>query len=78
MPGRISEAIEKGFLIPWPMIRNFFGAIGPLTFIIAKHPGFIKENMPYYRSRLKQSRKPWAHLQDESKYDSSIFLCKEF
>jgi len=77
MPGRISEAIDKGFFIPWPMFRNFIGTIGPITYIIAKHPGFIKDNMSHYYARLKKSRVPWAHIANESNYDSTKILTKK-
>ena len=77
MPGRISEAIDKGFFIPWPMLRNFIGTIGPITYIVAKHPEVLKSNFSHYHTRLKKSRVPWAHIVDESKYDSTKTLSKE-
>ena len=77
MPGRISEAIDKGFFIPWPMLRNFIGVLGPITYIVAKHPEVIKSNFSHYHTRLKKSRVPWAHIVDESKYDSTKILSKD-
>jgi hypothetical protein len=77
MPGRIAEAIDKGFFVPWPMLRNFIGAFGPLSYIIAKHPGVFKDNFPHYYYRLKKSRLPWAHIINESKFDSTKKLTKK-
>ena len=77
MPGRISEAIDKGFFVPWPMLRNFFTTIGPLSYIVLKHPEVIKGNFSHYYIRLKKSRVPWAHIANESKFDSTKTLSKE-
>ena len=77
MPGKIREAIDKGFFVPWPMLRNFIATIGPITYIVTKHPEVIKSNFSHYHMRLKKSRVPWAHLENESKYDSTKTLSKE-
>jgi len=35
---KISEGIDKGLLIPRPLLKNFLKTIGPLSFIVANHP----------------------------------------
>lgn len=72
----VKEKIGDEKFIPWPILRNFLNYLGPISLIIAKHPGFVFENMPAYKARLKKHRKPWAHIKDESAYDSRKILTK--
>ncbi len=73
----VPERTGNGNFIPWPLMRNFLTQLGPLTLIISKHPGFISENMPAYKARLHKHRKPWAHIKDESEFDSRKQLTKK-
>lgn len=59
-----------GYLIPWSMMRNFLIQVGPLMLIVGRNSKFIFENMPAYKARLKKHRRPWAHIKNESKFDS--------
>jgi len=72
MSGIMVEKIVtgNGYLIPWPMLRNVLIQLGPLMLIVGKNSNFIFENMPAYKARLKKHRKPWAHLKNESEFDS--------
>jgi hypothetical protein len=71
---RLREEMDKGLFIPLPMLKNFAGSVGPLTYVMAKHPGAVMANVPMWMKRLRQSRPPWAHLEDESRYDSRQLL----
>jgi len=71
---KISDGIDKGLLIPRPLLKNFLKTIGPLSFIVANHPETLFKNMPSYRLRLRNHRVPWAHIIDESQYDSTNLL----
>jgi hypothetical protein len=64
-------------IIPWPMMRNFLTQIGPLMVIVGKNSNFIFENMPAYKARLRKHRKPWAHIKNESEFDSRKSLTEE-
>ncbi len=66
--------MDKGLFIPLPMLKNFARSVGPLTYVMAKHPGSVMANVPMWMKRLRQSRPPWAHLEEESRYDSRQLL----
>ena len=74
---KISEGIDKGLLIPRQLLKNFLKTIGPLLFIVANHPESIIQNIPSYKLRLRNHRVPWAHIADESQYDSTKLLNKK-
>lgn len=75
---RIKDEIDKGFFIPKPLVKNFLKVIGPLTFIVASHPENVINNIHSYKIRLNKHRLPWAHITDESRYDSTNILDKNF
>lgn len=74
----IARELDKGFFIPWPLLKNFLGTVGPLLAILARHPNSIIENIPVYTKRLNSHRIPWAHIDDEKRYDSTSELKKKF
>jgi hypothetical protein len=74
---KIREGIDKGLLIPKPLLKNFLKTIGPLSFIVANHPESLIQNISSYKLRLRNHRVPWAHIVDESKYDSTKLLNKK-
>jgi len=67
----------KGYLIPWPLLRNYLSQLGPLLFFVAKNSNLILENMPAYKTRLRLHRKPWAYIKNESEFDSRKILKEE-
>ena len=44
--------------------------MGPLSFIVCNHTDQIIGNIPAYKKRLRNHRLPWAHIDNESKYNS--------
>lgn len=70
MFNKLKEELDKGFLMPMPLLKNFLKTIGPLSFIICNHPQSIIDNIPAYKQRLKNHRLPWAHIDNESMYNS--------
>ncbi len=74
----IKRELDKGFFIQWPLPKNFLGTVGPLLTILARHPDSIIENVPAYTKRLNSHRVPWAHIDDEKRYDSISELKKKF
>ncbi|OYT60336.1 hypothetical protein B6U81_04890 [Thermoplasmatales archaeon ex4484_30] len=74
---KIREELDKGFFIPMPLLKNFLGAVGPLTFVIGKNPKAFIENIPSWKMRIKNLKPPWAHMEDERQYDSRRLLSKE-
>jgi len=74
---KISDGIDKGLLIPRPLLKNFLKTIGPLSFIVANHPESIIQNISSYKLRLRNHRVPWAHIADERQYDSTELLNKK-
>ncbi|MBN2603102.1 MAG: transglutaminase family protein [Candidatus Thermoplasmatota archaeon] len=74
----LQDEIDKGFFIPKPLLKNFIKTIGPLSFIISNHPDSIIQNIPAYRLRLKNHRLPWAHLDNESEFDSTKKIKQEY
>ena len=78
MLGKIREELDKGFFIPWPMLKNFLGTVGPLMAIISRHPDSLIKNIPSYKERLRNHRVPWAHIEDESRYDSTKSLNEKY
>ncbi len=77
MLGRLKEEMDKGLFIPLPMLRNLLGAVGPLAFVLAKHPRATLANVPVWMKRLRRSQPPWAHLDDEDTYDARQLLSSE-
>ncbi|MGC9307254.1 MAG: transglutaminase-like domain-containing protein [Thermoplasmatota archaeon] len=77
MLAKLKEEMDKGLFIPLPMLRNLGGAVGALAFVMAKHPRAAMANIPGWMARLRQSKPPWGHLDDESKYDSRQLLSPE-
>ena len=75
---KIREELDKGFFIPWPLLKNFLKSVGPLLFIISRHPSFLINNIPAYQKRLKRHRLPWMHIEDESEFDSTKKLNKKY
>lgn len=71
------EELDKGFFIPMSLLKNFFGAVGPLTFVIGKNPKAFLDNTPSWMFRIKNQKPPWAHMDDERQYDSRKVLSKE-
>jgi len=74
---KISEGIDKGLLIPRPLLKNVLKTVGPLSFIVANHPESVIQNISSYKLRLRKHRLPWAHIDDESRYDSTKILSKK-
>lgn len=77
MFGKLKEEMDKGLFIPLPMLKNFAGAVGPLTFVMAKNPRATMANVSVWMERLRQSKPPWAHLEDERIHDSRQLLSPE-
>lgn len=75
---KIREELDKGFFIPWPLLKNFLKSVGPLLFIISRHPDSLLKNIPAYKKRLKNHRLPWVHIEDESEFDSTKKLNKKY
>ncbi|MDD3493107.1 MAG: transglutaminase family protein [Candidatus Thermoplasmatota archaeon] len=74
---KIRDELDKGFFMPLPLIKNFMGTVGPLLYVMGKNPGAVMGNVPVWMHRLKQVKPPWAHLDDESAYDSRQLLTPE-
>ncbi len=74
---KMREELDKGFFIPMPLLKNFFGAVGPLTFVIGKNPKAFLDNTSSWLFRIKNQKPPWAHMDDERQYDSRKVLSKE-
>jgi hypothetical protein len=74
----LRDEIDKGLFIPRPLLKNFIKTIGPLSFIISNHPDSIIQNIPAYKLRLKNHRLPWAHIDNESKFDSTKKIEREY
>ncbi|HEC75684.1 MAG TPA: transglutaminase family protein [Thermoplasmatales archaeon] len=66
----LREMADKGDIIPPALIKNFLKTLAPLSYVIARNPKAIIKNMDAWKKRLKISRAPWAHIDDESEYDS--------
>lgn len=74
---KIRDELDKGFFMPLPLIKNFMGTVGPLLYVMGRNPGAVVGNIPAWMHRLKQVKPPWAHLDDESAYDSRQLLAPE-
>ena len=74
----LRDEIDKGLFIPRPLLKNFIKTIGPLSFIISNHPDSIFQNIPAYKLRLKNHRLPWAHIVNESKFDSTNKIDRKY
>jgi hypothetical protein len=75
---KLRDEIDKGFFIPKPLLKNFIKTIGPLSFIICNHPESIVQNIPAYKLRLRNHRIPWAHVDNESDFDSTKKILQEY
>jgi len=73
----LHELADKGDIIPLPLLKNFLKTTAPLMYVIAKNPKAVARNMKAWKKRLRQSKPPWAHLEDESRYDSRKMLTEE-
>ena len=71
------EITDRGYFIPLPLLKNFIKTSFPLLYVIARNPRAIAKNARAWKKRLDCSRVPWAHLDDESMYDSTKILKKE-
>ncbi len=67
----LHELADKGDIIPLPLVKNFLKTTAPLLYVIARNPKTVAKNMGAWKRRLKHSKPPWAHLDDESNYDST-------
>jgi hypothetical protein len=74
----IKKEIDKGFFIPWPLLKNFLGTVGPLIAILTRHPDSIIKNISAYGKRFNNHRVPWAHIDNETRYDSTIELKQKY
>ena len=75
---KINEEIDKGLFIPWPLLKNFVKMVGPLLYIVSNHPESLVMNIPSYKKRLRKHRAPWAHIDNERRYDSTKQLNKDY
>jgi len=74
---KIRNELDKGFFIPLPLFKNFLKATGPLLYVMGKNPQVILENIPVWVHRLKNMMSPWAHIDDESSFDSRQLLSED-
>lgn len=77
MLGKIRNELDKGFFIPLPLIMNTLKATGPLVYVMGRNPRVVMENIPVWTHRLKNMEPPWAHIDDESAYDSRQLLSED-
>jgi len=70
----LSEMVDKGNIPPLAILKNFAKTVGPLSYAIARNPRTIMGNKEAWKSRLKRSRAPWAHLDNESEHDTSLLF----
>ncbi|MCD6448272.1 MAG: transglutaminase family protein [Thermoplasmata archaeon] len=75
--GWLQEKIDKGDIPPMPLIKNFFKTLGPLSYAVARNPKVMFNNLKAWKKRIAVSKPPWAHLEDESMYDSTKMLREE-
>jgi len=73
----LHEMADKGNIIPLSLLRNFLKTTMPLSYVLARNPNAILKNIEAWKKRLRISKPPWAHIDDESKYDSTKFLSKK-
>ena len=73
----LKEKVDMGDIPPMPLIKNFLKTLGPLSYAVARNPKVMIKNISAWKKRLKHSKPPWAHLDDESKYDSTKMLSEE-
>ncbi len=66
--------VDKGNVPPPAILKNFAKTTGPLSYAIARNPGTVLKNSKAWGKRLKKSRMPWAHLDDEREYDTTKFF----
>ena len=77
--GRLHEIMDRGDIPPPSLLKNFIKTIGPLSYAIARNPTMILKNKNSWKKRLKKSRAPWAHLDDEHIYDTTkLFSSKDY
>jgi hypothetical protein len=65
------EEMDKGLIIPWPLLKNFLKTVGPLSYILANHPRSLIDNIPSYKKRLQVHRLPWVHIDHEGSYNAT-------
>ena len=75
--GWFSEMVDKGNIPPPALIKNFTKTLGPLSYAVMRNPATIAKNIDAWKMRLRRSRKPWAHLDDEREFDSTRLLDDE-
>lgn len=75
--GWFHEMADKGNIIPLPLMKNFLKTTAPLLYVLARNPKAILKNVKAWKKRLAISKPPWAHIEDESKYDSTRFLTED-
>jgi len=73
----LKEKVDIGDIPPMPLIKNFLKTVGPLSYAIARNPKVMIKNIDAWKKRLKFSKPPWAHLDDESNFDSTKMLSEE-
>lgn len=73
----LREMADRGNIIPPALIKNFMKTLAPLSYVIARNPRAIIKNMDAWKKRLKLSRAPWAHIDDESQYDTTKMFSME-
>ena len=73
------EMADLGNIPPFPLIKNFLKTTGPLTYAIARNPSVVIKSMGAWKRRLRSSKPPWAHIDDEREYDSTrLFTPEDF
>ncbi|RLF64886.1 MAG: hypothetical protein DRN33_00895 [Thermoplasmata archaeon] len=70
----LNEIIDKGNIPPPAILKNFAKTVGPLSYAIARNPKTVIANKKAWGERLKKSRAPWAHLEDESEHDTTLLF----
>jgi transglutaminase-like putative cysteine protease len=75
--GWLKERVDLGDIPPMPLMKNFLKTLGPLSYVVARNPKAVARNLNAWKKRLGLSKPPWAHIEDESKYDSTKMLSKE-
>ncbi len=75
--GWLQERVDRGDIPPIPLIKNFIKTLGPLSYAVARNPKVMINNLKAWKKRIAVSKPPWAHLEDESIYDSTKMLKEE-
>jgi transglutaminase-like putative cysteine protease len=71
------ETVDMGTVPPPALLKNFVKTLGPLSYAIARNPTTIAKNLDSWNERLRRSRKPWVHLEDERVYDTTRTLTED-